>query len=465
MDALANLAHEIGSFFPPDLSPAYLRALLVPIAQTIGMAAAGMLVAFALGVPLAVAIATRVPGHRVIVGVLSSLRALPDLTLAILAVVVVGLGPAAGIVALAIFYTAMIGRVYGDLFRAADAAPLEALRATGASRIAIAAFGFIPLTASDLLTFGTYAFECAMRASIIVGAVGGGGIGTELVGALSTLDYHRTLTLVIVLVALVAAVDSFGILARRTPRLVLLLLPLGLVSLWLSRPHLFAFAHALHTFAGMFPPQLREGHVFSLPLLIAQTLAIALGGTLLGALIAFPVSLVAARRIVPFAVAVSVRRVLDVARAIPELVFGLILVVSVGIGPFAGALALGLHSAGVLGKLYAESFENVPAAPIASLASTGARPFPIVAFGFVPLALGPLVAHTLFRLEWNVRAATVVGLIGAGGVGQALYEAQQLFFYKEMVAYVLVTWALVALSDWLGERLRLRLGWHFVAAG
>jgi phosphonate transport system permease protein len=448
----------------PDLSPAYLHALLVPIAQTIGMAAAGMLIAFALGLPLAVAIATRAPGHRLVVAALSSLRAIPDLTLAILAVVLFGLGPAAGIAALAVFYTAMIGRVYGDLFLAADAAPLEGLRATGASRIAIAAFGLVPLTLADLLTFGTYAFECAMRASIIVGAVGGGGIGTELVGALSALDYHRTLTLVLVLVLLVAGVDGFGMLARRTPRLVLVLLPLGAVSLWLNRPQLFAFGHALHTFAGMVPPQLRAGHAASLPLLIAQTLAIAVGGTLLGALLAFPVSLVAARRIVPFAVVAVVRRVLDAARAIPELVFGLVLVVTVGVGPLAGALALGLHSAGVLGKLYAESLENVPTAPIASLAATGARTLPIVAFGFVPLALGPIVVHTLFRLEWNVRAATVVGLIGAGGVGQALYEAQQLFFYKEMLAYVMVTWGLVALSDWFGERLRLRLGWRFVAA-
>ena len=169
IDALRNVLHLIGAFFPPDLSPHYVRALLQPVAETIGMAAAGMLAAFALGVPLAVAIATRAPGHRLIVAVLSSLRAIPDLTLAILAVVLLGLGPAAGIAALAVFYTAMVGRVFGDLFVAADAAPLEALRATGASRVAIAAFGLIPLTQADLLTFGTYAFECAMRASIIVG--------------------------------------------------------------------------------------------------------------------------------------------------------------------------------------------------------------------------------------------------------------------------------------------------------
>ena len=453
----------LGSFAPPDLSPAYLRALGGPVAQTIGMAAAGMLVAFAAGVPLAVLIGTRAPGHRLVGTVLASLRAIPDLTLAILAVVLVGLGPGAGVAALALFYTAMIGRVYGSLFLAADAAPLEALRATGASRIPLSVFGLTPLTLPDMLSFGTFAFECAMRASIIVGAVGGGGIGTELIGALNALDYHRALTLVIVLVALVAGVDAFGMLVRRDARLALLLVPVGVIALRLDWPQIFAFRHAVHTFAGMFPPQLRAAQIVSLPLLIAQTLLIAVGGTLIGAVLAAPISLIAARRLAPVPVVLVVRRVLDAARAIPEVVFGLILVVSAGIGPLSGAIALGLHSAGVLGKLYAETFENVPDAPIASLAATGARPLAIAAFGFIPLALGPNVVHTLFRLEWNVRAATVVGLIGAGGIGQALYEAQQLFFYKEMLAYVLVTWGLVALSDWFGERLRVRMGWHFVA--
>jgi phosphonate transport system permease protein len=78
------------------------------------------------------------------------------------------------------------------------------------------------------------------------------------------------------------------------------------------------------------------------------------------------------------------------------------------------------------------------------------------AFATVPLALGPLTAHALFRLEWNLRMATVLGLIGAGGIGQALYDAQQLFFYRQMVAYVLITWALVAATDAASSALRRR---------
>jgi phosphonate transport system permease protein len=430
--------------------------LIVPVAQTFGMACAGMLVALVLGIPLAVYVATRAPGYRIVAVALSALRAVPDLTLAILAVVVIGLGPAAGIAALAVFYTAMIGKVFGELLLAAPAAPVDALQATGAGRISIAAFGLIPLTSRDLLSFGAYAFDCAVRASIIVGAVGAGGLGTELVGAINGLDYRRAALLILVLVAMVAVVDAFGALIRRHPRATLALVPIGLLTLWIDRPQFFAFAHAVTTFGKMLPPQLSVAELAGLPGLLLQTAAIALGGTALGAIIGFFAALVSARTLVPLGVVLVTRRVLDTARAIPEVVWGLILVVSVGIGPLAGIFALGFHSAGVLGKLFAEAFENVVHEPVDSISATGASKIATIAYAFVPLAFGTLAIHTLFRLEWNVRAAAVVGMIGAGGIGQALFNAQQLFFYKTMVAYVLITWAIVLLSDLVTERLRGR---------
>src|SRR4051812_10406471 len=117
----------IGEFFPPDLSWNYLKATLEPLFQTVGMAIGGMLVALAIGLPMAMVVGSRVRGGRVLHGALTAARAIPDLTLAILCVVVFGLGPAAGMLALAIFYTAMIGKVYADLFLGASRAPLEAL--------------------------------------------------------------------------------------------------------------------------------------------------------------------------------------------------------------------------------------------------------------------------------------------------------------------------------------------------
>jgi phosphonate transport system permease protein len=190
--------------------------------------------------------------------------------------------------------------------------------------------------------------------------------------------------------------------------------------------------------------------------LLLQTAEIALFGTALGALIGFVLALVAARGIVPIAIVAITRRVLDTLRAIPEIIWGLLLVVSVGVGPVAGIFALGLHSGGVLGKLYSEAFENVSRSPVASVRATGAPMPSTLAFAIVPLAFGPIAVNTLFRLEWNVRAAAVVGMIGAGGIGQALFLAQQLFFYKTMAAYVAITWLIVLIFDALGTRLRGR---------
>ncbi len=439
-----------------DLSLHYLSALAIPVAQTVGMACAGMLLALAFGIPLAVAVATNAPGARLISTALAALRAIPDLTLAILAVVLLGLGPAAGIAALTVFYTAMIGKVFAELLIAAPRAPIDALRATGAPRVSLAAFGLVPMMLGDLTTFAMYAFECAMRASIIVGAVGGGGLGTELVGAINALDYRRTATLIVILIGLIAAVDFFGMLVRQNPRAGLLLVPLGLAALWIDRPQFLAISHAIETFAKMLPPQLSRSDLAALPVLLLQTAAIAIFGTALGALIGFFSALIAARNIVPLVVVMITRRFLDAARAIPEVVWGLVLVVSVGIGPLAGILALGLHSGGVLGKLYSEAFENVAPSAVTSIIATGAPKASTVAFAIIPLAFGPIAVNTLFRFEWNVRAAAVLGMIGAGGIGQALFLAQQLFFYKTMAAYVAITWLIVMAVDLLGERLRGR---------
>jgi phosphonate transport system permease protein len=453
----------VAAFFPSDLSLSYIGAALVPLVQTVAMAAGGMLIACALGVPLAMLIGARVPGAQLLYGAISAIRAIPDLTLAILCVVVVGIGPAAGTLALAIFYTAMVAKVFADLFLTADERPLDALRATGGSRLSVALFGLLPLTVSDLVSMGCYSFECAVRAAVIVGAVGGGGLGTELVGTLNAFDYHRATTLIIILVLIVASLDSLSWLLRRNPSLTLWLVPFGLAALWAYRPETVALRHAASVIGAMFPPALPDEAVRQLPRLLAETIEIAVAGTALGAVLALPLALVAARNIVPLPAARAVHGLLEIMRAVPEVVWGLILVTAVGVGPVAGIFALGIHSSGVLGKLYAESCENVARAPVQALEATGAARISTAFFAILPLASGAISVHTLFRLEWNLRAATVVGMIGAGGIGQALYNAQQLFFYDQMMAYVAITWIIVVISDLLSDWTRRRLGWRHVA--
>ena len=444
-------------FFPLDLSPGYLGALLKePVPQTLEMAAGAMLFAGTAGLLAALYIGARLPGWRVLYGLLASVRAIPDLTMAILFVVVVGIGPPSGMLALATFYAAAMGKVFADLFVSADPEPVEALHATGARPLVVALYGLLPLRSKDLLTYGSYEFESKVRACVIVGAVGAGGLAGELMGTINELQYQRTATVITVLVILVALIDRIAWLVRRYPPLLLAFLPLGMISAWINRPQMFALSHTLAVIRSMLPPQLGQEEIRELPRLIGETLFIAFGGTGLAVLLAIPLGTAAARNVAPAIVYAPVRRLLEVMRAIPDVVWGLLLVTTAVMGPRAGLLAIGLHSTGVFGKLYAESIENVQPEPVMALAATGAPRIALAGFGLLPLAFPPMAVHTLFRFEWNMRAATIMGIIGAGGIGQALFNAQQLFFYNKMVAYVIITWALVLLMDLANSELRRR---------
>lgn len=456
MSGLESAISLVRQFFPPDLSPSYLKAALVPVQETLEMAAGAMLLAFIVGLTVSLIIGARLPGSRALYALLTSLRSIPDLTLAILCVVLVGLGPAAGTLALTLFYTAAMGKIFADLFASADRAPIEALESTGATRSMVALYGLLPLRLKDLLTYGGYEFESAIRASVIVGAVGAGGIGTELVGSLNMTDYHRATTLIILLVALIAAIDLLVWYVRRQPKLLLVLAGFAAIAAWEHRPHLIAVTHALQTFGTMLPPKLPVEAWRQVPALVGETLIIAIGGTILAMTGALFLGVAAARNISPAIISFPVRRLLETLRAIPEVVWALVLVGIAGLGPRVGILALGFHSMGSLGKLYAESIENVPPEPVIAMVSTGGSTLAVTGFAMMPLAFAPMVVHTLFRFEWNMRAATVVGMIGAGGIGGALFNAQQLFFYNQMMAYLLITWVMIMITDAVNSRLRKR---------
>lgn len=452
MSPLAFLA----AFFPPDLRPSYLLALAPAVVETIGLSFGAMFVAFVISLPLGLLAALNLRGSRALLLTLGALRAIPDLTLAILAVILFGIGPGAGLAALCVYYAAGMAKMFADLLRTAPEAPLAALRAAGASRVQTALFGLLPLKRDDLLAYGAYEFECALRASVIVGAVGGGGLGAELVGSLSAMDFPRVATQILVLVLLAAGFDALAVRLRRRPRWLLALAPLGLVAAIAYGPRLMSIGHAAQVLGEMWPPELPPDAWAALPQRILETVWMAGAGTGGAVAAALVLGAAGARNLAPAWVAWPVRRLMEVARAVPEVVWGLLLITTAGIGPVAGAWALGVHSTGCLARLYADALENAPGAPQAAIAATGASRFKIFAFATAPLTIAPIAAHSLFRFEWNLRMATVLGVIGAGGVGQALYEAQQLFFYRQMLAYVLVTAVLVALVEEASEALRRR---------
>jgi phosphonate transport system permease protein len=186
-----------------------------------------------------------------------------------------------------------------------------------------------------------------------------------------------------------------------------------------------------------------------------ETVQMALAGTFVALLFAFPIGFLAARNTTPHpALYYGVRTVLNFLRTIPDLALGLLFVAAVGLGAFAGTLALAIHTATVLGKLLSESIENIDEGVVEAIRATGAAYPQILSFAVLPQILPDLISFTLYRLETNIRAASVLGLIGAGGIGYLMNTSFRTFQYQEAAAIVLILITLVMLVDYLSSRLR-----------
>lgn len=208
------------------------------------------------------------------------------------------------------------------------------------------------------------------------------------------------------------------------------------------------------------PPDFSRWRGWGHPLL--ETVATGIAGTTLAACLALPLAILAApntgigtarlARVARFPVIL----ILNGARSIPDLIWGVLFVAAVGFGPLPGVLALAAHSTGMLGKFYAEIFEHVNPAPGRALQSHGVSRLGVVRFAVLPQVLPQLADVTLYRCEHNVRAATVLGIIGAGGLGQEIVTAFHLFEYREAAALILVMLVLVTLISTASDRLRRR---------
>ena len=204
--------------------------------------------------------------------------------------------------------------------------------------------------------------------------------------------------------------------------------------------------------AEFFPPNFSQWQLYVQEMLV--TLQIAVWGTALAVLTAVPLSLLASSNIVPWWVYQPVRRLLDTFRAINEMVFAMLFVVAVGLGPFAGVLALWIHTAGTLAKLFSEAVEAIDPQPVEGIRSTGATAFHEIVYGVIPQVMPLWISYALYRFEANVRSASVVGMVGAGGIGVVLWEIIRGFQYAETCAVMLIIVVSVTLIDLLSARIR-----------
>ncbi len=188
-----------------------------------------------------------------------------------------------------------------------------------------------------------------------------------------------------------------------------------------------------------------------------QTIQMALWGTALAIIVAIPLGLLGARNITPVWIQQPVRRALDLIRSLPDLVVALIFITAVGLGPFAGVMALMFNTGGVLAKLFAEAVESIDKGPVEGVRATGAVPLQEIVWGVIPQVAPLWTSYALYRFESSSRSATVLGLIGAGGIGQVLLESVNGFQYDQTGCIVLVIVVAVSLIDLLSQIIRSRL--------
>ena len=188
-----------------------------------------------------------------------------------------------------------------------------------------------------------------------------------------------------------------------------------------------------------------------------ETVQIALWGTFLAVLVGIPLGLAAARNMAPAWVVTPVRWVMNLLRSVPDLVMGLLFVVAVGLGPMAGVLAIALNTAGVLAKLFSEAVESIDKGPVEGVRATGASKLHEIVWGVIPQVAPLWTSFALYRFESNSRSATVLGLIGAGGIGQVLFDSMNAFDFRAVSAIVIIVVIAVTLIDSLSQIMRKRL--------
>ena len=209
-------------------------------------------------------------------------------------------------------------------------------------------------------------------------------------------------------------------------------------------------------FNRMLPPDF--SNLNNLILAMFETIEIAFLGTFIAIALSIPVGLFSARNLAPNYFVFLIARIITIFfRAIPEFIIAMILVIAVGFGAIPGVLALGLHTMGFLAKFYAEDIEHINKGPIDALKSSGATKSQIISFGVIPQILPSFVANNLYILDRNVRMATMLGIVGAGGIGYELQSSFRMFEYERVSAIIILIFVTIFLIDHFSAFIRSKI--------
>lgn len=468
-----------GAALRPDLSPEQLAVTVRAAATTVAFATLGTALAVAIGLVGGVLLSAawwradpldgrrRRLARRLALGTgrvgVAVPRGVHETVWGLLLLMVLGRDPLVGVLAIAVPFGAITATVYAGLIDETVDAPERALRGAGAGTLVRTAYGVLPLVRTEFIAYGCYRLDCALRSAVILGMVGAGGLGFEFLMAFGALDYPRLWTLIYALVLLGAVVDAWSRSLRGEPSarwvrasvaLAGLLVAWSVATLGVDGDRLLS--RRTLDLAGdlvlrSWPPQTPAEGAAQLARAAAETLGMSVLAIVLASALGLLAALVAARRpgqgALRRAVGAAARLALLATRAVSVPVWALVVLFVVLPGVLPGAIALGIYTAGVLGRLFAETLENADPRPAQALRAAGAGGVATFAYGVLPLVAPKLLGYALYRWEVAIRDTVVVGVVGAGGLGRILEERRVAFDLPGMLGVVLVLLALAVLVD------------------
>jgi phosphonate transport system permease protein len=410
-------------------------------------------------------------------------RAVPEIVYALIFVFAFGPGALAGILAITVHAVGALGKLFAESHENVGASTISGIRSTGARPSQIALHGVLPQSLPDIISYSLLRFESNVRASAIIGMVGAGGIGQELYFAIRQFHYTDISAIILMIIALVIVIDSVASRLRRkvikiavsgnavharrpsaavSPATIMKRNRFHRISVLTTFSLMIASIVGAFFFVGLNASQITSGiprlgflisHMFppvpgARPLTLfgalLDTLAIAVAGTALSVFISIPLGFLGARNFVRNHILhLTVRRLFDVLRSVDTLIWAIIFVGVVGLGPFAGVLAVAAADIGSLSKLFSDAIENVDRRDVEAIKSTGAGRFQEARFGYLPPVLPVMLSQVLYFFESNVRSASILGVVGAGGIGLYLSEALRIGQWQQLGFMIILILVLV----------------------
>jgi phosphonate ABC transporter permease subunit PhnE len=438
-------------------------------------------------------IMSRIPGGQAIYyitrTILNIVRAVDTIVWGLIVIVWVGLGTFAGVIALTIHSVAALAKLYSEELEHIDPGPVEALTATGANLLQTIRYGVVPQITPSFLAYTLLRWDINMRSATVIGFVAGGGIGFLVVETIRAGAYQFyamilwATAVVIILVDYISAKMRENILKDQPPQKIktqnqqtfgtlrkvfYIIIGLALFAYcWnlteISLPDLFSPAPTLISMVSDFVHiDLTADVVAVVTQQMLITIFQALLATTLGAVIALPFSFLAARNLTGknkllIWIYYATRSIFNVLRSIEALLYVAIFIFWVGIGPFAGMLALAVTTFALIGKLFSEAIENIESGSIEAVTATGASPLQVINYAILPQIVPSFVSYLIYQWDINIRMATIIGFAGGGGIGLTLstyFGSLQYHKAGTVVAFIVIV---VALMDFSSAKLRQQL--------